>query len=127
MSALNMRDTTKGTPEMRLLLASARKILRPADSERIVELCHGPLDWQTFLNLLDRHYLLPLVWYSLKTCDNIPIPEPIRRSFHRQAEKHVQDALIQTAELLRLVQLFEVAGIPVMPFSLSWRCRPMVR
>jgi hypothetical protein len=102
---------------MQLLLASARKTLRPADSERIIALCHGQLDWQTFLNLLDRHYVLPLVWHSLQTCDDLPIPKPIRRSLHRQAEKHVQDALIQAAELLRLVQRFERAGILVMPLK----------
>jgi hypothetical protein len=112
-----MWHTIKCTSEMRLLLASARKTLRPVDSERIVALCHGQLDWQRFLHLLDRHYVFPLVWHSLETCDDPPIPEPIRRSLRQQAEKHVQDALIQAAEILRLVQRFERAGIPVMPLK----------
>jgi Uncharacterised nucleotidyltransferase len=117
MSSLNMCDTTSLTPEMRLLLASARKTLRPTDSDRIIELGHGPLDWQTFLHLLDRHYVLPLVWHSLGTFEGIPIPELIRRSLKREAEKNVQYALLQVAELLRLVQHFECAGIPVMPLK----------
>jgi putative nucleotidyltransferase-like protein len=117
MSARKMWDTINCTPEMQLLLASARKTLRLADSERMVALCHGQLDWQIFLDLLDRHSVFPLVWHSLETCDDLPIPEPIRQSLHRQAQKHVQDALIQAADLIRLVQCFERAGIPVMPLK----------
>lgn len=110
-------DIPEYSPEMRLLLTSARIVLRPIDSERIVGLCRGQLNWQIFLNLVDRHCIAPLVWHSLRTVEKAPIPDFLLVELRQRVEKNVRYALLQTAELLQIAQRFERAGIPWLPLK----------
>ena len=104
-------------PEMRLLLACARKTLRPIDAERIVGLCHEALDWQLFLRLVARHRVVPLVWQSLRSADITEVPEQIQRDLRLRVKRNTLRALKQTAELVRLTRRFEAAGIRILPLK----------
>ena len=104
-------------PEFRLLMACARKTVRPVDAERIAELCHEPLDWLLFVRLVARHRVAPLVWQSLKSTDNISLPEQVQTNLRQRVEKNTLKALKQTAELVRLVRRFDDAGIRVLPLK----------
>jgi len=105
------------SPEMQLLVASARKTLTQADSERIVKLCEKPLNWQTWLNLVERHGVAPLIWHSLNQLDDIPIPEPTRCALEQRIKINTRRTLLQTIELAKLVRLFDKAGIPILSFK----------
>ena len=61
-------------PETRLMVACVRPVIEPEQVAQIAERCRGPIDWQQFLRLLDRHYVGPLVWRSLKRVANNGIP-----------------------------------------------------
>ena len=104
-------------PEMRLLLACARKKLSAFHPEHIVELCHRPLDWRLFLNLVDRHRVAPLVWHSLHAVDPLRLPDTVRDALRRRVEYNTRRMLLLGAELSRLVRLLEQAGIRVMPLK----------
>jgi hypothetical protein len=104
-------------PELRLLLACARKTLRPVDAERIVALCHEPLDWRLFLRLVAKHRVAPLVWQSLKTVGSPSMPDQIQDDLRKGVEKNALRALMQAAELVRLVRRLEGAGIRVLPLK----------
>lgn len=101
---------------MQLLVASARKTLTAADSEHIVKLCDKPLNWQTWLNLVDQHSVAPLIWHSLNKFDNI-IPEPTLYALHERIKINTKRTLLQTIELAKLVRLFDKAGIPILSFK----------
>jgi hypothetical protein len=102
---------------MQLLVVAARKTLTHADSERIVKLCHKPLDWQKWLNLVDRHRVAPLIWHTLGNIDEVCIPEKTRYDLQQRVEINTRRALLQATELTRLVRLFEHAGIQIMPLK----------
>ena len=104
-------------PELRLLLACARKTLRAADAERIAGLCREPLDWPLFLRLAARHRVAPLVWRSLKTVGHTSIPQQTQRDLRQRVETNTLNALTQAAALVRLVRRFEGAGIRVLPLK----------
>lgn len=107
----------KFAPELRLLLACARKTLRPVDTERITGLCREPLDWPLFLRLVDRHRVAPLVRQSLKNVGNLSIPQQTQCDLSQRIDHHTRRALTQAAELVRLVRRFEGAGIRVLPLK----------
>jgi len=107
----------ESVPEWRLLLACARKTLSPFDAERIVRLCHEPLDWPLFLGLVTRHRVLPLVSNSLKHMGNPSMPEQIQDALRLRVQNDTLKALGQAAELARLVRCFEDAGIRVLPLK----------
>jgi hypothetical protein len=65
-------------PELGLLLACARKTLRPADADRILGLCRQPLDWALFLRLVARHRVAPLVRRSLESTGYPSMPDQVR-------------------------------------------------
>ena len=104
-------------PELRLLLACARKTLRPVDADRIAGLCHGTLDWPFFLRLVARHRVAPLVFQSLKSLGNPSMPHENQDELRRLVEKNTLKALKQAAELVRLVRRFEGAGVRVLPLK----------
>ncbi len=108
------RSLSPFAPEMRLLLACARKRLRPGEAERIAELCHEPFNWQRFLALVDRHRVAPLVRQSLECVDAAQLPSQIRADLHRRVEQNLRLALAQATELIWLVRRFERAAIAVM-------------
>jgi hypothetical protein len=112
-----MTKSSQFSPEMQLLVASARKTLTPADSERIVKLCDKPLNWQTWLNLVDRHRVAPLIWHSLNKLDDRLIPEPTFDALQQRIKLNTKHTLFQTIELAKLVRLFEKAGLLIMSFK----------
>jgi len=113
-SAMNVPEFA---PEFRLLLASARKNLRPVDAERIAGLCHGPLDWPLFLRLVARHRVAPLVGRSLKGTGYPSVPEQVQIDLRQGVEKSTLKALTQAAKLVQLLRRFEEAGIRVLPLK----------
>jgi hypothetical protein len=104
-------------PELRLLLACARKKLRPVDTERIIGLCDEQLDWQLFQRLAGRHRVILLVSNSLRSMGNPSMPTQIQDAFRQRVKNDTLKALRQAAELTRLVGRFENEGIRVLSFK----------
>ena len=102
---------------MRLLLVCSRVSLCEEDYERVGMLASGPIDWETFITLVDRHRVIPKVYRNLKGLKGNGVPEQIRRSLQNRFEGNIRRSLALTAELVRLVKLLKRNGIPVLPLK----------
>jgi hypothetical protein len=104
-------------PEFDLLLCCARTTLDVATSARLRALVAGEIDWPNFVSLAVAHGVVPLVYQSLKSaCWNM-VPEAQQKQVRDYVLANAQSALRLTAELLRLLELFEARHIPVIPFK----------
>lgn len=73
-------------------------------------------DWDSVLQLAERHCVIPLLYRTLRT-EACIVPQPI---LSRLAKSHAANAahnLRLTSELLRLLEAFEKHGIPAVPFK----------
>jgi hypothetical protein len=99
-----------------LLLHCARA--RP-DLETLRGLAAEEVDWTALVQQSVLHGLGPIVyWYLNQACPDT-VPEGLRGRFRRSAVRN----LLATAELLRLLEIFEAASIPLVPFkgpALAW-------
>lgn len=77
------------------------------------------VDWPAIAQQAGRHGLAPLVYWNLNQACPDAVPDTLRTRFHENAGRN----LLLTAELIRLLDLFALAGIPVVPFkgpALAW-------
>ena len=102
------------TPEMRLVLACSRAPIRGEESSPIEKLSHGPINWETFIKLADRHRVYPMVYRNLSRDVGNGVPKHVLVSLRNRFEKNTRRSLELTAELARLTKLFQQGGIPVM-------------
>jgi hypothetical protein len=105
------------TQEMLLLLACCRASISKEDSEKIRTLGHGPIDWNTFINLADRHRVTPLVRRSLNRYSTERIPDYVVDSLSARVEKNTQRALTMTSEFVRVFKFLAQRSIPVIPLK----------
>jgi hypothetical protein len=107
----------RGRAELELLLCLARANLGPDEEARVETLLPGPIDWDEFFRLAERHRLLPLCARHLNRVapDRVP-PEPLR-AMRRYAEQNVARSLLLTGELRTLLRRLEEAGIPAVAYK----------
>jgi hypothetical protein len=97
------------------LLAAACSVWPPSDrrSDAIREVAAGPLEWDRFLRVAQRHWVLGLAHQGL-TEARVAIPPEIRREIGARAATMVRENLAMAAEALRLQRLFDAAHVPVL-------------
>ena len=99
-----------------LLLECARA--RP-DLDTVRRLAASVSDWSVVAGQATRHSVASLVsWYLNQACPE-GAPAPLGDQFRQNAGRN----LLLTAELLRLLEIFEAASIPLVPFkgpALAW-------
>lgn len=104
-------------PEDELILCCARTRLDNQRIERIRSLLQEGIDWPYLNQMARRHSLVPLLYRNLKfTCPDAlsnPIPDQLRRYYLANTRR----SLLLTEDLLRLLHLFEVHGIPAIPYK----------
>jgi hypothetical protein len=104
-------------PEVQLLLCCAQTFINAATAETIETLCYGNLDWYRLLSLADRHDLTCLLYQSLQDTCSETIPKPVIDQLCQDFQSCTLNNLFFTQELLKLLQLFEVHHIPVLPYK----------
>jgi hypothetical protein len=97
--------------ELLLLVARDPRATRP--DARLRELLGRVLDWNPLLQLATRHALLPLLVRKLKG----HVPDAVDRRLRAAEIAHVSHAMDLCAELLRIIDALERAGVCVMPFK----------
>lgn len=102
---------------MRLLLACSRISMRDEDSERVRMLTSGPIDWEAFITLVDRHRVIPMVYRNLSGLNGNGVPEQIRHRLKDRFKRNTQRSLALTGTLVHLVKLLKQNGIPVFPLK----------
>jgi hypothetical protein len=103
--------------EFQVLLSACRVFLgteEPACLE--AKLAQGP-DWDKLLRLANRHGVMPLLYRSIsKNCPQAVPQEWLRRLILQYMQNAARN-MKMTAELLRIIDLFEVNGIAAIPFK----------
>jgi hypothetical protein len=93
-------------------------VRRPAEAiaEQINQLSERIRDWDLLLGLADEHRVLPMLYLRLSDVGAaIPhdVQERLRAGYHRNMFHNLANA----AELIRVLETFEHAMIPAMPFK----------
>jgi hypothetical protein len=105
------------TTEAALLLACARTRVDRVARIRIEALLQGPIRWTTLLDAASMHGVLPLLHASVSTVDPALVPPPVLERIRIEARANVHHALFLTAELLKLLAVFDAAGVTAIPFK----------
>jgi hypothetical protein len=104
-------------PEMELLLLCACTCPDERRAERIGALLQENIDWVYLIRTALKHGVMPLLYWSLHTTYPEGVPkvtiDELRGHFHANVRRN----LFLTRELLKILDLFEMHKIPVMPFK----------
>jgi hypothetical protein len=101
------------SPEMRLLLSCCCIETVEAHRVDISNMIHEGLDWNRFIELVNYHQVLPIVYVNLRkhAAESVPPQVLIRLKTHYQKQKI--HSLKLTAELVRIVKRCREEGIDV--------------
>jgi len=75
------------------------------------------VNWETFLKLAARHVVRPLVFQTIKLVCWDDVPTKIQHELMRFNKANIQKSFIFTAELLRLLDLFQKNAIAIATFK----------
>ena len=100
--------------EFKLLLSCARS--RP-DAGSVRDLVSKGIDWQILLKLAAQHCVRPMLLQTLKSVCWDAVPQKIQLELTLFNKANVQRNLLFTAELLRLLDLFQQNTIPIAAFK----------
>jgi hypothetical protein len=104
-------------PEKELLLCCARSAIDSDTVGRMRTVLQESIDWSILLQTALSHGVMPLLYRSLSSTSSDAVPkgflEQLRAAFYANA---AHNALL-TKELLKLLRLLEIHGIPALPFK----------
>lgn len=103
--------------EEELLISCARTRLDAATAERAMELVQQGIDWHAVLRLADRHAILPLLHQSLAVIGTDSVPVRVLDTLRERFRVHAARSVLAAAELRRLIDLFEAACVPALPYK----------
>jgi hypothetical protein len=112
------RDLTNSRrPEHELLLCAGRTCSNLDVTGPVRDLVHRGLDWAYLMRCVFQHDMTPFVYPVLSEVCPEAVPGPIMTRLSEQYHGHARRNLFLTGELLRLMDLFQTEGIPVVPFK----------
>lgn len=106
----------KPAPEIDLI-RSAVRARYSGDTDELERAAAQDLDWSQVDEVARQHAVTPLVHGALTQLPNELVPEEARKRFQARAEQIGIRNLEQSAELLRLLQRLEAAGIEAVPYK----------
>ena len=105
------------TPEFQILLSCARTHPGPAEMGSISVAVRGGLDLARLLCLAMEHGVTPLVYRNLRAVCWGDLPAGFQSELAGHMAANAGRSRFLTAELIRLLQAFESAGIRAVPFK----------
>ncbi|HEX8141792.1 MAG TPA: nucleotidyltransferase family protein [Pyrinomonadaceae bacterium] len=109
--------TSRNRPEIALLLYCARRRLNNEADVELQPLIEQIEDWERLLKISSRHLMMPLLYWHLRCAPAGIVPvafmDRLRDYFHRNVARNLQ----LTAELCKLLRLFEENGIKAIPYK----------
>ena len=105
------------SPEVRLLLLCSRTRVEPCTAQSIRVLLRETIDWRQLQRIAWQHGVTPLVYAALNSVASKAVPVSVLDDFRDQVRAATGRAAVQTKELLRLLALFEAAGVPAICFK----------
>jgi hypothetical protein len=104
-------------PEHELLLRCARVCVQSERDDRLSELVPQVTDWEYLLGLASRHALTSFVSDVLIQNHAAEVPAAVVTGLRTASHDRAPRSLALTAELVRLLDLFEANAIPGVPFK----------
>jgi putative nucleotidyltransferase-like protein len=109
--------TSSSHAEIELLLCCARTRMDSRTLDRLRSLLHDDLNWPRVIQTASRHGVLPLLYRNLHQSASDAVPKVILNQLRDGFQSNVQHSLFLTAELFRLLDVFALHGINVIPFK----------
>lgn len=103
--------------EDELLLCSARASMDGANAARIKALLDEDIDWDYLISSARRHALTPLLCHHLDSVRPEAVPQGVMAGLKSHFLSNARRNLFLTAELRRLLDLFQGAGIRAVPYK----------
>ena len=107
----------KQQKEIELLLCCTRTEMSPEYADRIRYLTSQNIDWNELLQIARRHGVLPLLYWQLKDICPKVVPPNVLAQLQENFSTNAKKNLALTAELLKIIKLFQQNGIPIIPFK----------
>src|ERR1700684_110419 len=102
-------------PEKELLLCCARKEPGAVAIERMRALARVPLDWQAVATSAWDHRITPLLTRNLERICAENVPAVWMQYLRNGAQQNLRRSLALSAELLRILDALEAAGLQGIP------------
>lgn len=103
--------------EVELVVRAVRPRIDSDDEARILAIMQCDLDWNRLCAYAGWHRVLPMMQRTLMRLGPELVPEDIRGRLAANADATTRNNLIISAELMRLIRLFEEAKLPMIPFK----------
>ena len=103
--------------EIDLLLSCARPQITPERAATIREALQNGIDWEYLFRVAGRHGLMPLLYHQLNTIFPESVPGALLNRLKARFHANLAYNLFLTAELLKVLSLFENHGISAVPFK----------
>lgn len=104
-------------PEIELILCCAKTHIPPSTAERIRELLQKEINWNYLIEIASRNGIIPILAESLNRTAPEALPKDLLSQLRNASYNNAHKNLFRTAELLKLLKLFEANDIPVIPFK----------
>ncbi len=104
-------------PEHRLLLACARACTDSGSRDLISSCLDGPIDWDYMLQTAGMHLMTSQLFWHLNTTCRDAVPKGILEKLHNHYLRSSRSNLFFTAELIKILNLFNKNNIKAIPFK----------
>lgn len=110
-------STTNIRSEVKLLLCCARTCMDAETEKQVKTILRKNLDWEYLIQIALEHRIMPLLYHNLNTICPDAVPSFALNKLQDYFNNNTGHNLFLTGELLKLLDLFENHGIPVLPFK----------
>ncbi|HBB32694.1 MAG TPA: hypothetical protein DDZ80_09165 [Cyanobacteria bacterium UBA8803] len=104
-------------PEIELLLCCARTQIDQVLRERIKILVRQEFDWKYLIQIASKHGMMSLLYQSLSATFPEAVPQVILHQLRQEFRRNALRNLSLSQELLKILDLFAAADIPVLGFK----------
>lgn len=104
-------------PEHNLLLSCARVCSDKERAHSIVRCVREGIDWDYLLQTAGAHGMTSMLYQHLNTIGREAVPSPVLERLYNHFQKSAKTNLFYTAELFKILNLFDENGIPAIPFK----------
>lgn len=104
-------------PELEILLICANTQVDTKSRERLKILLQENIDWAELLQMANQHKVMPLLYSNFNAICPESVPKPILTKLKIEFQFNTRKSLLLSGELVRILNLFETQGIPLLPFK----------
>ncbi|VXD24271.1 nucleotidyltransferase domain-containing protein [Planktothrix paucivesiculata] len=105
------------SPELEILLICANTQVDTESRQRLKNLLQENIDWAELIQMANQHKVMPLLYSNLNAICPEMVPKLTLKKLKIEFQFNTRKSLLLSGELVRLLNLFEIQGIPILPFK----------